>query len=35
MIFSQGGIAAPVEPIFDGPMRTYHLRQPLGRTVLL
>lgn len=29
------GIAAPVEPIFDRPMRTDQLRQTLGRAVLL
>ena len=33
-IFPQGRIASPVESIFDGPMRTNHLCQPLGRTAL-
>ncbi len=34
-ILAQGGIAAPVEPIFHGPMRPDHLRQPLGSAALL
>src|SRR5258708_12644782 len=33
-ILAQGGIAAPVEPIFHGPMRPDYLRQPLGSAAL-
>ncbi len=33
-ILPQGHVAAPVEPIFHGPMRANHLCKPLWRTAL-
>ncbi len=29
-IFAKGDVEAPMQPVFDGPMAAYHLRQVFG-----